>query len=371
MAACGARSLSGNNWPGISAEDDIVYLAYGPSIAAVDIAAQREAWLYTPVDPKGPLLAPPTAANNIIYIGDYGASQGTFTPGVVASIYAINGEDVSGGVPSEVWSPKQVAKDRFVGPVLAANGALYAGTADNELIAIRADSGAALWPTPFVAEHSIWGQPAYEDGILFVTSLDRHVYALDANTGAKKWDRELEGAIAAAPLVIDGTVYVASFDKQLHALDAANGNEKWTVNATDWLWSTPAYADGQLFFGDVQGAVFAVDARTGTINWQIAVDGSIEAGLAVQDGSVFIPVIHGVSQTDQTGALVSVSAETGTTNWQIELDMPVYTPPVIAADQVVILVTQLSSSGVGEFELRTFNPESGSQVWSYIPAEEK
>ena len=369
MAACSARSLSGNNWPGISAADNTVYLAYGPAVAAIDIDAQRELWQYVPADPKGALLAPPTADNNIIYMGDYGASQGTFTPGVVASIYAVDGSDINGNSPREVWPPQQVAKDRFVGPILSANGALYAGTADNEVIALDASTGKAIWPSPFEAEHSIWGQPAYRDGVVFVTSLDRHIYALDADTGAVKWQQELSGAIAASPLVIDDMVYVASFDKKLHALDAADGNEQWVVEATDWLWNAPAYANGKLFFGDVQGAVFAVDAQSGNIEWQIDIDGSIEAGLAVNNGTVFIPVIHGLSQTDQTGEIVAVSAENGKIDWRVDLDRPVYTPPLIAADQLVVLVTTLESTTVGDFELRTFNLESGSQIWSYVPVE--
>lgn len=364
LAACSAAQIGGNNWPGISANQNTVYIAYGPSVAAVDISTQRELWRYTPQGSSGALLAPPQAADDAVYFGDYGASQGLFSSGVSAFAYVLN---ASNG--TERVTPFEVAEDRIVAPVEVQDGIMVVGSADNKVTAVDTQTGMPVWAAPFEAEHSIWGQPTIEGGSVFVTSMDRNVYSLDIDDGSEQWRFETSGAIAASPLVVDDVVYVVSFDGKLHALDVNDGTEFWSVGASDWIWSEPAYDNGTLYFADDEGSVYSVDAASGAINWTAQTGVQVQAGVTVDNGSVFVPGIIGVSQTTQTGKLISLSAEDGTINWQIDLDMPIYSTPIVADEQLAVLVTILEANTVGEFELRTFNPESGTQIWSYVPAE--
>ena len=367
MAACGAQSLGSGNWPGISAENDTIFLAYGPSVVAVDIANQRETWRYTPSGKAGSILAAPAIDNGTIYFADYGASQGTFTPGVVASVYAVDSEDISGNQPRELWVAEGVATDRVVAPVLAADGKLFIGTSNNQVIALDAGNYNELWRND--VGHSIWGKPAFVGGSVIVTSLDKHVYSFDADSGSTKWEVELDGSVAAAPLVVDDTIYVATFANKLHALDVSSGSERWVTEATNWIWQAPAYANGMLYFGDASGKVFAVNASSGTIEWQIETDGAVESGIGVHNGTLFVPVVNGVSSQEQTGQLLALSAENGNIIWQNELDMAVFVRPLVVDEELVILVSELPANGIGEFELRTYNPETGQQGWRYVPAE--
>ncbi len=368
LAACSAAQLGGNNWPGISAEDDTVYIAYGPAVSAIDVGKQTELWTFEPEEKVGAFLAAPEPSDGKVYFGDYGASQGTFSPGVLASVFALDGSQVNNNAPSTIWKADAIATDRIVGSALVAEGKVFVGTADNSVVALNEQNGNVLWKFDQIG-HSVWGQPAFADGIVIVTSLDKKTYALDADSGDLLWTFELGGAIAAGALIEDNVVYVSSFDDKLHALNLQDGSEIWNQDAQDWIWGAPVVEDNHLYFGDTKGNVYALDADSGDVIWQQTVDGAIEGGLVVEDGTVFIPVVLGVSTTDQTGKLIAVSAENGTITWSVDTAMPIYVRPVLAADKLVVLMNQLETNGVGDFAILTIDKETGATGWTYQPSD--
>ena len=353
-----------NNWPGLSAADGVVYMAYGNNIVAVDAESERELWRFPEGNSSAPLLAPPTVDGEIVYAVDYGASQGFLSPGVLAGVYALDAGNLSGGVPAELWHNPEVARDRIVAAPLFENGRVYVGTADNQFVALEADSGEVIWSQGL--EHGVWGQPAAVDGRIIVTSLDKTVRAYDANSGDLLWSEGVGGAIPSRPLVVNGRIYVTGFDSQLHAFDL-DGNPLWQVDATDWIWNAPAYEDGRLFFADVDGNAYAVDAESGDILWEIQVTGSVEAGLVAADGVVFVPSVIGVSTGDQTGELLAVSAESGDQMWRKELTYPIFTTPVAADGRLVVLFSNTEDNPV---ELRFYDLDKGNESGVFSPSAE-
>jgi len=354
LAGCTGQ-VANESWPGLSADGETVYVAYGPGVLAYNVEAQQSLWTF-PAEPGGALLffASPSVAGGRVVIGDYGASQGFLSPGIVAKVYALEGGQQ--GAPELLWSD-DVARDRIVAPPLQVDDRVFVGTADNMVLALNAETGAELWR--FSTGHSIWAQATYHEGVLYVASLDRHLYALDAESGTELWRAQLSGALSGKPMIDNGLIYVSSFDHQLHALDPESGQELWTADAADWIWSAPAVADGVLYFADSRGNVYAVEADSRRELWRAQAAGSVLTSPVFANGIVYV-ASEGDSEAEQ-GVLTAYDAGSGQELWQQTTPAPLYTTPVIVNDEIIVAL-QSESTLLMAFEL-----ESGSQRWSFAP----
>lgn len=356
MAAC-ATQVTSANWPGLSAEGDTVYVAYGKGVMAYDVTNQAQKWLFSPNPARLQFYAAPSVQDGRIVVGDFGAAGGFLSPGVVVSIYGLqNGE---GAAPNELWANAEIATDRIMAPPLQVEDRVYVGTADNQLFALGAQSGELIWN--FTASHSIWAKPAYKDGIIYLASLDKNVYALHAEDGSTVWQTSLEGAIAGAPVVNGDLLYVAAFDQKLHALSLQTGAEQWSAASEDWVWGTPVLADTAVYFADAQGHVYAVDAQTGTSLWSQQVDGVIQTGLTVADDMVYVVSVLGVDTDEVSSFITALDVTDGQTVWQQQVDTAVYTTPVIVDNNLVVAV--ISETDI----LLAFDKTTGSSLWRVAP----
>ncbi|MEM7332907.1 MAG: PQQ-binding-like beta-propeller repeat protein [Chloroflexota bacterium] len=354
LGACGANGQN-TSWPGLTAEENTVYLAYGPGVLAFDIDEQTQKWVY-PAEANATLqfFAAPDVENGRLVFGDYGAAGGFLNPSPTISIYGV--ED-SGETVTELWTRNDLASDRIAAQPLIAGDTVYVGTSDNLLLALDLNSGDELWR--FETEHSVWTQPTLLDDTLFVSSLDRHIYALDAETGEEKWTELLTGALSGKPIVADGLVILSNFDTKLHALDVETGVEQWSADSTDWVWSAPTVSDGQVYFGDASGAVYAVSLATGEQIWQVQTPGAIQTSPVVANGLVFI-ASAGPEETE-TGILQALSVEDGAIVWDATTTSPIFTTPVVVDDTLVVAVNSNSELLVG------YGLESGTRRWAFLP----
>lgn len=366
LAACGT-AVANSNWPGMSVDGDEVYVAYGPGVVAVDIAEEEETWSF-PSEPNRNVqfYAAPSVLDGRIVFGDYGASGGLLSPGVTVQIYAygldegvegsgLGCEDANDPTPGCLWiqgpSRHQYINDRIVAPPLQVGDRVFVGTADNFVLAFDANSGQSVWPEPFEAGHSIWGQPIHDDGVLYVGSLDRNVYALDAANGDVKWQSGVEGSVSDRAGKDTELVYVGSFDKQVHALDKETGATRWTAPAEAAVWAAPTMAEGNVYFVDLDGNVFAVGAQTGELEWTQPLGDYSVAAPVVNDGIVYIATAGNPdnSQEDRRGQLFAFSADSGEELWNepLLLSAPAYTTPAVIDQDVVVAVT----GGLGLLEI--------------------
>ncbi len=362
LAACGARTAN-TNWPGLSTDGQKVYVAYGPKVLAYDVAAQKAAWSFFPADaaPTLQFFAAPSVQDGRIILGDFGASGGMLSPGVVVTLYALN--DTDQGTPESLWTNSELVSDRIVAPPLQIGDQLFVGTANNFLIAVDATSGVKQWE--FEAGHSIWGQPAYKEGVLYVSSLDKSIYALDAATGQKRWQTELGGALASSPVVNTNLVYVASFDNKLHALDMQTGEEKWVAEAQDWIWDAPAFAGGIVYFADIKGNIFAVDGESGEQIWSQQLKLPVQTSPVVVDETVYIASGDDIKAENPQGALTALDIADGKQKWQQTAPAPLYTTPVVVGNDIIVALQSESAL------LIAFDAETGSQNWIYTPPQEQ
>lgn len=377
LTACGTRGNS-QNWPGLAADGEIVYFAYGPGVAAYDTIEQQEVWNFKTEKSQLNIFAPPSVVDGRVVIGDYGAPGSFFSPQIVVTVY---GQEESGSSsPLVNWTNPEIAKDKIVAAPLQVGDVAYVASADFNLYALDADTGAEFWSFP--TNGAIWGQPTYFEDVIYLTSLDQNVYALDAESGDIIWQTELGGAISAQAVIDpdENLLYVGAYDNQMHALDIETGTEKWQAEATNWIWNAPALANGALYFADSSGQVFAVEAATGEEIWTSSIDemrevgndvlqtperieGAIQASPVYFDGILYI-ASEG-NRVTKEGLLVALDAETGEEIWQRTTKQPLYATPVIADDVIIVAMNS------EEITMTAYSLDSGDQKWSYLPNQEE
>lgn len=366
LSACGGQ-VANANWPGLSTDGQLVYLAGGPEVAAYDIATQERVWSF-PEEPQASLqfFAAPSISEDQVVFGDYGAPGGFFSPSVTVSVYAVENVGAAAAAnatPPLLWTNSEIATDKIVAPPLQVDNVVYVGTADNFVYALDAESGAEIWG--FETGHSIWGQPAYRDGVLLAASMDRALHALDAETGEELWEARFAGALPSEPVLNEGLVYVSSFDSQVHALDIQTGEQVWSApdgGAAGWVWGAPAYSDGVVYFADITGIVYAVDSATGAPLWQAETAGAVQTSPVVAEGVVYVASEGELAETP-VGALTAFDAATGDQLWQQATPAPLFTTPVVV-DNAVIVALQSE-----EAVLSAFDRESGARLWFIAPVE--
>ena len=89
--------------------------------------------------------------------------------------------------------------------------------------------------------------PTVTNGVVYAGSNDDHIYALDAETGALLWGFETGGGIRSSPTVANDIVYVGSNDNHVYALDASTGDLLWSHDTADWVQYSPTVKDGVVY----------------------------------------------------------------------------------------------------------------------------
>lgn len=352
LAACGSTSAS---WPGITARGNVVYVAYGPSVAAFDVVAGKQLWSF-PTEPNQATLfyASPSVKDEHIVVGDYGTASGFFGSSKEFVLYGL--EDNGENIPTILWSNNELLQDRLVASPLQVNGSVYVGTADNVLLALDAKTGTEKWRQE--TGNSIWAQPLFRDGVVYVVSLDKKLYAFEAETGDLLWDIQFAGSMISQPAIGEALLYAGTFDNKVHAVDLNTGEEKWVIETEGWVWSSPVIDDNALYIADLEGNIYAIDASTGTELWtkQNSGLGTVQATPVVSDGKIIFSGGDKTTDKDQQqGTLLALATADGTELWRQRTSVPVYSTPVIVGDQLVVALN--STQGL----LFLYNLETGQQ----------
>ncbi len=98
--------------------------------------------------------------------------------------------------------------------------------------------------------------PALADGVIYVGTTEGNVLALNASDGSKLWAFPTESTVAASPAVVRGVVYVISCNGTFYALNAYNGTNLWSYSISDiqsGVLSSVAVVDGIAYVGSNSG----------------------------------------------------------------------------------------------------------------------
>jgi outer membrane protein assembly factor BamB len=374
VSGCSSRTaavMTGSSWPGITATEDRIYLAFGAQVYALDAAGQR-IWAF-PEEParSQAFYAAPVVSDDLVVVGDYTASLFGLDP--------ITGQ--------QRWT-FQTSRSRFVGGAVIGEELVYAGSVDGVVHALDRETGQEV--ATFSAQRDIWSAPLLDGDTLYVASLDRHVYALDASTLSLKWQYPAEGeelvpemgAIAGTPTLYDGVLYFGSFNNTIYAIDIETRSARWTYTASNWVWSSPVKDEvtGLLLGGDLDGHVFALDPDSGDLKWEYDVGGPVVGAPAfdeidgqhvayVTTGTTSSPNLYTLDVETGTPAAVSYSQEavfttrflffaTGTDSRVI----PLYAPPIVFDDLLLI------GAHTGDYPLYALERETLRERWSFTPA---
>lgn len=192
------------------------------------------------------------------------------------------------------------------------------------------------------------------DGTVYASSNGGVLHALDPATGADRWIYDSGatggGDLSVSPLVLpDGTILFPTPGDEVVAL-SRSGAELWSVrlNGTP---TSPVTVDGKrVYVGDTTGTVAALDAVTGRAVWTVDV-GERSYASVVTDGT-------GRVYTTVDSALVAVDDKSNRAviAWRVDPDDQITeVSPGLAADGTVLLGT----NGNSEWAYR----RDGSPAW--------
>ena len=272
-----------------------------------------------------------------------------------------------------------------------ADGVVYVGVGNGDLLALDLDSGELKWAYStgsFIMESS----PAVGQDTVYVGDLDGIVHAVSLHDGEAAWTFATDGEIKASPVVVDDLVLIGSYDTHLYALDANDGSLRWKIQTDNMVHATPAVADGLAFIVGCDGIFRAVRVADGTEAYQI-VAGAYTAASPLLDGdrAYFGTFEHEVLALDLAGREVvwryrnpnrefpyyssaalaqgriilggrdkfvhAIDAATGQSLWTFETRARVDSSPAIAGGRVYI--------GSSDGRLYVLDAATGSKLWEF------
>ena len=216
-------------------------------------------------------------------------------------------------------------------------------------------------PSPSTDESLLWSfhtedwvviSPAVANGIVYAGSDDNHVYALDAETGALLWSFETGGVIRSSPTVANDIVYVGSNDNHVYALDASTRDLLWSHDTGDWAQYSPTVRDGVVYLGAVSEfdqKIHALDGLTGRVLWvaEMPYPFSPEFTPTVVGDKVYVP--------GEFGEYNVLDAETGALAWSLQ-GVRAESPPTVIGG--VVYLTAINTA-------YALDDATEAVLWSY------
>lgn len=314
LSACAGSPLGATNWPGVTANGDVVYLAYNTQVYAINAASGVEKWRYQTdkVDAKKTFYAAPVLTED----------GQLLAPSYNHKLYSLDAE-----TGRENWAFEE-AKDLYVASPLVTKKGIYAPNADGKLYALDFQGRKFA---EFETDNHLWGTPTSdpECECIYLPSMDKRLYRLDASNLTEFWQTEdLGGAIASQPVFgPDGTIYLGTFGNELLAIDSTNGQVKWRYPAQGWVFASPVLVDDRLIAGDMKGHLFAVNAEDGKEIWTKVIGGAVVSTPLVKDGKIYI--------TTENENVQAFTLE-GAPEWTQTLQFSVYGPIVSSSDLLLV-----------------------------------
>lgn len=235
-------------------------------------------------------------------------------------LYAINVQD-----GKERWS--FLADSEIYTPPVVVGETVYFGTSSGLLYAVNINNQQMVWP-PFTTGGIIVCFPAVADGTVYVGSADHNLYAIDAQSGALLGTFPTGGAIRSSPAVVNGTVYIGSFDHKLYAIDAKNMQQRWSFSAQDEIQSSPVVANGVVYVGSEDDRLYAIDAQNGHERWEFLTKGHVSSSPIVVGDTVYVG--------GEDGSIYAINTRDGSQRWSYQTGGPLYSSPVVVEGVVYI-----------------------------------
>ena len=332
LSACSGGVLS-TSWPGVTAGNGLVYLAYQGYVMSVKTTDGSLGWKY-PSDKASakPFYAAPALTDGELVVGDYGTT-----------LYAL---DPASG--NQKWLYDK-GKGRWVGSPLIVGSVVLAPSADANLYAFDLASGQVKWT--FKTEQMIWAQPVSDGKLVFQAGMDHKMYALNLSDGSKLWSVDLGGAAISSPALDDkGVLYVGTLASEMIAIDGQTGKILWRHTSPGTIWARPLIVGTTLYFGDFTGKAVALSTKDGSPVWAADLAGPVIApATPFKDGLIFVM---------ETGDVQAMTLD-GKKSWTHKINGKLYSAPAVVGDLLIVPVTS------GD-KLMIALDANGNEVWSFV-----
>jgi outer membrane protein assembly factor BamB len=269
LSSCG-QSVTTTSWPGVTSDQDTIYVSYQTAVFAVNSKDGSMIWRYpAKAENSKVFYAAPVVSDGSVVVGSYNNT-----------LYRLNAKT---GDEVKTFTD---AKGKFIGSAVQAGDLTLAPSADKNLYALTGDTQ-LKWK--YTAGNGLWVTPVVDTKNAYQVSMDHFLYAIDLANGNLVWKTDLGGAAVNAPsLSQDGVLYVGTLNNEVVAVKASDGAVVWRYKASNAVWSQPAIANNEVIFGDLNGYVYALDAAKGTEKWKTQLTGAVIGGGAVMpNGIVF------------------------------------------------------------------------------------
>ncbi len=349
-------------WPGLTASEEVAYLANTVAVQAVDLKNGTELWSFSGentgwrlfnTNPSLFVTNPVITPNGLVIVVNSGNDH---------AMYAVDPKDIDPeeNTPAIEWKFTE-AKGHWIAPPLIVDDRLFAPNADGYIYVLDLGDGQSVKKAikvigPFQNSEDqpgrLWAQPVTDGERLFITSLDHSVFAVDLNTYEVIWREDLGGAVpGGAVLASDGMLYVGSLARQLERFDPATGAHESVLETNGWVWGTPVADGDNLYFGDVDGYFYSYNTVEGALNWEpVKPDSAITASPLVLGELVLVAT--------ESGNIYSVDDKGETALWHGVEDGNAYTTPVFAGDYILVAYLE------ADYHLVALD-EEGDQKWVF------
>lgn len=331
LSACGGV-LSASGWPGISGDENSVYVAYANEVYSLRLRDGSLNWRHPEkTEAARTYYANPAINGSNVIVGDY---KNTLT--------ALNIQ--SGTV---AWTFEE-AKNRYIGGALIVDDTILAPNADHNLYALDLN-GNLKWT--FTARQALWSTPIVRDDVVYLSSMDHYLYAINLKSGQLIWEKDMGGAIVYSPSFDTDTIFIATLANEVIAVNANNGGTIWKNTSEVGLWSQPEYHEGIVYYGDTAGKIYAVSATDGSVIWDYAMGEMVSGAPAV------IP--EGIVFAGENGKLIALDFN-GNILWTRSVTGKLYTGPVMVDGMLILGISQ------GEEVIKTYD-FNGNEIWKFTP----
>ncbi|MDN5865135.1 MAG: outer membrane protein assembly factor BamB, partial [Gammaproteobacteria bacterium] len=202
-------------------------------------------------------------------------------------------------------------------------------------------------------------------GKVYAASADGNVAAFDAASGAKAWSRDLEKSLSGGPAAGNGLVVVGTRDGDAIALDAESGKTLWSTYVGAPPLANPAVGPDIVAVKTIAGALIGLSPKTGRILWQISQrPPSLTLRFGIQPLIVNGVVYAGFAD----GSVIAADAATGEEQWRATVARPSGNNPVAN----LINVGGVMAWAAGDLYASTYQGRvaalssfSGNVIWSH------
>lgn len=283
---------------------DTVFFADGDRLVALDAENGFHKWFYPSEGPLGsPISTSLAAYEGRIYFG-----------AVDGNIYCVSASD-----GRYIWAYNTLSQVRSSPQIAEVGGepTLFAGSDNNALHSVRADTGEPNWPGGFRTGDDVTSEPAIDESgaWIYFISRDTRMYAANAQNGKFRWAFRMNfSTVGVNPIIGRDVVYIAG-GNQLFSLGARSGVRKWTLTFPGEFSAPPALADQVLFTPLRSAKLYAITAR-GKVKWEQPADTvtAARAGPMVAGKVLFVG--------GDKGVVSALDTETGRVLWRYVLQTP-------------------------------------------------